>query len=846
MEWTEAARHELERLLSQVRDSLDPSEVDIHEVTSDIRDRITAELTTRNGHIVTAENIRSAACRIGIQDLITEAPTIDTHSQGFTRSMERPKRIRHGFAAGWFWFTGIILPLVVLGIELLLHPCLDTGIADPLPTAFHAVLILLVPLANLLGWMFLRDRRSLPTRGMGLLLGAATLVALYYTLMFITITPFALIGFAAIIYFGIGLLCFLPLAPILSLAALLRMRYLIKKKTGRVLPLFKSGILLGLAAIILASSPMYLTKIGLNMAASDNPASQVKGIRLLRWIGDEAAMNRACYWGMNIPSDPIASLISGGKTVPPEQARDIYYRVTGSAFNTMASPTIGIRNRRNPGEEFDWDREQGGDVVAGRLKGLSLKDSRMDGVVNADAATAYLEWTMVFRNDWSTEREARAQIALPPGAAVSRLTLWIDGEEREAAFGGRSQVKQAYKKVVIRQRRDPVLVTTYGPDRILMQCFPVPAEGEMKVRIGITAPMDCLSQTDRSLRLPNLLERNFSIPEHVKHAVWIEDHLIADLTNAQLDSPEARVSGTSSNNICWAADDESLVVQEIRASVNEQPNRIVVVLDTSIGMEPYMAEIGEAMDSISAELPVSVWVAADGEPREVSAGAIATLATAGGQDNAQALRQALTGEGNCIVWIHAAQPWDLGSSETLRQALERSHGKQMYDVQVESGPNRLIEKMDNLNSFHTVARYGSVRNDLERLFDSFTDEFTSWQAVRTLSRQQQIPEDWTHGDAHLIRLYALDRIREDLADGNPDKDLAMELSLKHHLVTPVSGAVVLETQQQYDEANLQPVESSWVPNVPEPGTLVLLIFAVLLVFFGKRLLIHLSDRLAAR
>ncbi len=75
---------------------------------------------------------------------------------------------------------------------------------------------------------------------------------------------------------------------------------------------------------------------------------------------------------------------------------------------------------------------------------------------------------------------------LPPGGVVSRLTLWVDGEEREAAYAGRAKVKKAYKKVVER-RRDPVLVTTCGKDRILVQCFPVPSNGgTMKIKVGIT------------------------------------------------------------------------------------------------------------------------------------------------------------------------------------------------------------------------------------------------------------------------------------------------------------------------------------------------------------------------
>ena len=55
-------------------------------------------------------------------------------------------------------------------------------------------------------------------------------------------------------------------------------------------------------------------------------------------------------------------------------------------------------------------------------------------------------------------------------------------------------------------------------------------------------------------------------------------------------------------------------------------------------------------------------------------------------------------------------------------------------------------------------------------------------------------------------------------------------------VTPVSGAVVLETQQQYAKAGLQPVDAATVPAIPEPSTWVLLGLALLLVgpVFARR------------
>jgi hypothetical protein len=95
-------------------------------------------------------------------------------------------------------------------------------------------------------------------------------------------------------------------------------------------------------------------------------------------------------------------------------------------------------------QEFTWDNDQGGDSVAGRVRGLSLVQSRQDAVIDPEAALAYVEWTLEFKNGSPLQRESRAQIVLPPGGVVSRLTRWIDGEEREAVFGGHSEVKTAY------------------------------------------------------------------------------------------------------------------------------------------------------------------------------------------------------------------------------------------------------------------------------------------------------------------------------------------------------------------------------------------------------------------
>jgi hypothetical protein len=62
-----------------------------------------------------------------------------------------------------------------------------------------------------------------------------------------------------------------------------------------------------------------------------------------------------------------------------------------------------------------------------------------------------------------------------------------------------------------------------------------------------------------------------------------------------------------------------------------------------------------------------------------------------------------------------------------------------------------------------------------------------------------------------------------------------KLAIEQHLVTAVTGAVVLETAEQYERAGLEPAdESSSVPTVPEPATWLLMAMMAMLVFYERR------------
>jgi hypothetical protein len=61
-------------------------------------------------------------------------------------------------------------------------------------------------------------------------------------------------------------------------------------------------------------------------------------------------------------------------------------------------------------------------------------------------------------------------------------------------------------------------------------------------------------------------------------------------------------------------------------------------------------------------------------------------------------------------------------------------------------------------------------------------------------------------------------------------DRAAAVAVAHRLVTPVSGAVVLETQSQYDAAGLKPVSAVPLP----PGAWMVLVTLPLAVIAWRR------------
>ncbi len=669
----------------------------------------------------------------------------------------------------------------------------------------------------------------------------------------------------------------LPLAPLLGLTgALLLRRQLTAVYTTLGTPRPKGwawGFSLPLLTLFVPLAFAIATQRLAVIASSPDASAAHEALQSLRRWGNPDQLLLASYgqsWS------PLESLL--GRRVDQNQARLLYFQVTGKPFNAV-KPPLSLASRRNRFALEEWaldgadrDGALGGESVAGRVRGLSLSGSRLDGILGADEATAYLEWTLEFRNDHEgAAREARAQIQLPPGGVVSRLTLWVNGEEREAAFAGRGAVREAYQQVAVAEGRDPVLVTANGPDRVLVQCFPVPPRGgTLKVRIGITAPLILKSLEEAILAWPVMVERNFSVPDSLMHSVWMEasqplastgSKLQPDrtkpgrpglrglLSDIELTQPEShiRVQRNPAISQAWSVDTQvpsaGIAWQRVVNVAVTIPPRIALVLDGSRTATDELRQLQQVLSEWMPHSEVWVYVASDEVRTQTVAQFVQTsFEGVGGQDNVPALLEAwdwAAGKpGSLVLWIHGPQPVLIQSGDALRQRVEwRSEqgAPRLLDLQTRPGPNRIAERLDGVTHWHPVTRLGSLEDDVKRLLQLWNAPHTEHRLHR--ERRFNKPDNSElgikQGSTHLVRLLAKDEIRLRLRERRTEE--AVALGGTYQLVTPATGAVVLETKRQYDQTGLKPSHPATVPVVPEPQTVFLLVVGILAwMTFGRR------------
>lgn len=853
-QWTEAAEMRLEQYLQERVEREQMHGEEAAELKDDLRRHIHEEISQNQIGTCGLMELENTLGRLDAGYTPQQSSRAATRSEKKNQSSKR------------LWFFGVYFPLFIVLFEWATNFC-GSEFFETIPTVAHGLALLSVPVLH---WWLLHTMErpgSKPWKWRALAAGWSFGVSLFYAFLFLPLLP---ASFIALIFFGMGML---SLSPILTWICSLRLFFGEKNRAAAAgMPHYKrfwlAAFVLGFGVLCLHEVPALWTRhqVALYHNADDDETVSQEALESLRTFHSSKTLLGMCYensnfrrgadisaWISDKAWNSIGVMVSESfrPSTDANKMRDLYFRVTGVPFNAKKPPhwAKGSSLASDGGREF-WEREEidtdlGGDVVAGKVKHLDCKESRFDGHLDAKARIGYGEWTLVFQNTSMIAKEARCQMRLPSGGQVSRLTLWINGEPREAAFGSVAQVKAAYKEVAVVQRRDPVLVNMVGPDTIMVQCFPVPAQGEMKIRIGITAPLE-----GDTWRLPYITEKNFGDTAQLEHALWMQ----ADSAFSCIDAPHSshadgdmqsisfgsqtmklrmKVNGLSKEpTAVWCEDrfadnGQRFLIGTPHSAATPAMEKVIVVIDGSQALQDHREWLARALQGKS----VSILLANEAATR-ISAEEIAKHDFRGGCDNEpalyEALRQAKESAHAAVVWLHGPQPVLLCQSERLLQLLERgSNRPKFFALPVVDGPNRLFEALGRSGMMSSAPSDAGSEAGLAAWMDRLQkgEEKFSWQWSRQADATNLTENKVSD---QLARLWAMDEVA---------KTKNGKLAVNYQLVSYVSGAVVLETMEQYERHGLTPVDAATtpaVPNVPEPSTALLVLLGTMMACLRRR------------
>ncbi|MCC7531930.1 MAG: hypothetical protein IT342_25735, partial [Candidatus Melainabacteria bacterium] len=624
------------------------------------------------------------------------------------------------------------------------------------------------------------------------------------------------------------------------------------------------GHLIILCTVVAVELPSTLTRMHIGEAAHSK--EPVKAIEWLRSFGSQEVMLRACYERSGRATDILGSLYEVKNPTSVNEAREIFYRVTGKPFNSVPLPASLRATRQNQGllsdgeseepnveDEFDQDPDIAGETVSGVARGLSMNESKLAGFVDSNSCIADLMWNVTFGNTSKYDREVRSKILLPPGAVITNAFLIVDGTEREATVMGRSMARRRYRAAVA-DKKDPLLVSTCGADRVLLQLYPVAPESKIGVRLNIIAPLAVSEMNKVDLALPTFEERNFQVDipttlnlkadrtlssssrELKAKSGQLNCSIDGTLTTPELARFGAVVSVERDPKITQVIGSEfaTYVGETIKKKTYPKPNQLTVVIDGSNGMSPHFTSVLKELGQLPADMPLKLVYVRDGlmtndtnrqaglmagtdmdarlmtnvnQFAETTAARAALLkrigqiSCAGGQINlpyvSAELSTAMNNPNAAVLWLHAAQPIAGKLDRRLELNFRRLKKPLLYDFAVAAGPNEILSGLYACPGLVRVDRGGDVQSDLHRLFETWRNSTANASTggieyFRKNATSEHIPKAGTA----LARLVAFDEISkiQTVHSGHRCSYArkAVQLSNQYHLVTAFSSAIITE------------------------------------------------------
>jgi hypothetical protein len=498
----------------------------------------------------------------------------------------------------------ILWPAFAITIEALTGLASEAGL-NPLASLPHILACVGAPLGAIL---FAYNRQSnFGLYGLGFCLASS----LAFTVLLGPLVIFGLI----LAIFVIG---FLPLAPALSLLfSLIALRGLPSAPLqARRLAI---GAATALALILAGESPNWVA-----LALAEQAQSGKISSALRHWPGAASTLRDDCTqrnpqglafrWLRATSDDPA---------VDRDNACRAHYLLTGQS---SPAPNTSIT--------------------------LATSHQRLG--LNAQTGIEELNWILEFTAAKPFDEEASLLLQLPRHTVLYGASLWVDGVERPAVFGGASAVTHAFENVAVRQNRDPILLNYAGENRLHLRAYPISRQRPMKLRLRLARPYS------DSKFLPT-----------------IENHNLTALTSPVLETLTQR---TPPARIAFLDPYDSTRAFAWQPTPANHASALIYVIDHAASLDGQQTRLADMLRRHPGKL-------------YFTQGTQIAEPFRGGADNVPALTRALqeAPEHAIIVWLHGPQPHLFERTYYLNRALQRNIT--LHPLRLAPGPNAVLNEL---------------------------------------------------------------------------------------------------------------------------------------------------------
>ncbi len=738
-----------------------------------------------------------------------------------------------GWEGAFIMGLGVVLPtLLIVSASVGLHERIVLLLLkQPIETLIEIALILTIPIANLDTWQAFSksDYRASVRRGVlnGVAIGASAatfLVSIVAVLLrYPTVSSDGTRhGFE---FFVIALVSlFACCASILVTRKVMATRIL-KSSRNRAISYVVFGAMLVFAAFAGAEARGICIRIAAQMALSENRGDREKGLQYLRMLTPERELKMECS---NSSAGGLPGLFARLDT---NSLRQLYFAATGQPF----------RDERAVNYSSMSDDYLKRHVVGAPVDGLTLFRSAMQGHVNPRTVSSTIYWTFVFDNKTYEDQEARAQLEIPQGAVVSGMTVWKDGQAQKTIFRNNDNNQPSIG------HEAPGIITDLGQGRVLLHCYPVKPQGQLKVALVVTTPLKLHTLTECTLPLPKFVNTNFSIKQDGEHELRViaDEKLSLSAKGIKAGQSAAgyytlagrlptdtmsgagislRVNRPATKGPIALLDNNvnphRYLVQTIKELPASPPKHLVVVMDGSETLKPYVNDLMKVLKNTAQHVPTSIVVASNEKdhapeaiPLTTAIKSIKSDAFVGGQDNLHAIVKAteLAGESGdgAVIWIHGPQP---SFNKEIYIVSPFATSPAMFELSLDKGSMDASEYFKNHREIGTltqISRNASPAEDLDRFLakwqpggHEFVVEYRAYDAPPKHKMGVTVESQ------EISALFAKEQVVSLLNKGQSDK--AVRVAVSHRIVSPVSIAVTVasgnNTNQSLLTSNNQSVQ----------------------------------------